>query len=66
MRFCGNFYFKLRYCGFIKPRGFAVFRNFRVIPKRFFFSVVGLYVFLCGFFGIRAPLRPPLSGEFLA
>ena len=35
-----KFYFKLRYCGFTKPSGFAVFRNFQVILMRF-------VVFLC-------------------
>ena len=70
MRFCGNFYFKLQYCGFTKPSGFAVFRNFRVIPKRFakflmFFcgGFIRIFVWFCG---ICAPFRPPLYGEFLA
>ena len=61
MRFCGDFYFKLR---FYKTKRFAVIRNFRVISTRFAgflcYSVRYLYVFLCGFAVFVPPLRPPL------
>ena len=41
MRFCGNFYFKLRYCGFTKPSSVCRFL--------ICYSVWCFYVFLCGF-----------------
>ena len=68
VRFCGNLSFKLRYWGFTKPSGFAVFRNFRVIFMRFAvflcYSVRCLEVILCDLavFVPPLPLRP-LPGE---
>ena len=41
MRFCGNFYCKLRYCGFTKPSSVCRFL--------ICYSVWCFYVFLCGF-----------------
>ena len=48
---------------FYKTKQFAVFRNFRVISMRFAvflcYSVLCLYVFLCGFAVFVLRLRPP-------
>ena len=63
VRFCGNYYFKLRYCGFTKQ--FAVLRNFRVISMQFAvflcYSVWCLYVILCGFAVLIIPSYVPLT-----
>ena len=51
--FCGNFYFKLRYCGFTKPSSLRYLEIFEIISTRFavFFcySLRCLYVILCDF-----------------
>ena len=64
VRFCCDFYFKLRYCGFPKPSGLHCLEKFRVISMRFevflCYSVRYLYVFLCRF-EVFVPLyAPPL------
>ena len=66
VRFCGNYYFKLRYCQFYKTKQFAVLRNFRVISMQFAvflrYSVWCLYVIprFCGF-----DRTPPTSPSLL-
>ena len=69
VRFCSDFYFQLRYCGFTKPSGLRVFRNFRVFSMWFAvflcYYVRYLYVFLRDFAVFVPPLRPPLKDLML-
>ena len=51
VRFCGNFYFKLRYCSFTKPSSVCRFL--------ICYSVWCFYVFLWGFAVFVPALRPP-------
>ena len=57
--FCGNFYVKLRYCGFTKSSGLLYLEILGGISMRF------AHVILCGvynavqFCGIRTPLMSP-------
>ena len=64
---CGNFYFKLRFCGFTKPSSLRYLEIFEIISTRFavfFCKFFALFICnLCDFAVFVSPLAPSVKVE---